>query len=170
MDFGKGTLGRPSKTVKIRVRDMREFLYGDGALGQGDRLVYQYSECSQPAASGQLNFGVTRIRPGLLGKDFDFTRGHYHSNPNAAEVYFVLRGRGILLTQTRGGETAEIELEPGRAVYIPPGWGHRAVNSGRTELIYAYVYPSDAGHSYQESKEKAFRRRVVSNRGAAKLS
>jgi glucose-6-phosphate isomerase len=158
----------PSKRTIVRLRDLLPFLRRMDFTAKDteqDRIIYWYYECSQLNESGQLNFGITKITPGVIGQHYHFTRGHFHANPNAGEVYLTAKGEGILLTQNRTGKTKEINLKAGSIAYISPGWAHRAVNTGDRDLVYFYTYPADAGHDYSLGERDGFKKIVVRRNG-----
>lgn len=160
----KGSMTSPAKRTIVRLRDLRPFLRRRDLIvkdAEADRIIYWYYECSQLNESGQLNFGITTITPGIIGDEYHFTRGHYHTNPNAGEVYLTTKGEGILLTQSTNGKTREINLNPGLTAYISPGWAHRAVNTGDQDLVYFYSYPANAGHDYSLVEKDGFKKLVV---------
>jgi glucose-6-phosphate isomerase len=58
------------------------------------------------------------------------------------------------------------ELRPGRAVYVPPRWAHRSINTGPNEdLITFFIYPSHAGHNYSTIEQRGFRKRIIERDG-----
>ena len=57
------------------------------------------------------------------------TEEHYH--PRAEEIYYVLRGRGLMTLQ---GERREVR--PGDGILIPPGTRHRIRNIGQEPLVF----------------------------------
>jgi mannose-6-phosphate isomerase-like protein (cupin superfamily) len=57
------------------------------------------------------------------------TQAHFH--PHSEEIYYVLRGQGILKIE---GE--EISLISGHAVAIAPGARHQVENRGTQELVF----------------------------------
>ena len=50
------------------------------------------------------------------------------------EIYIVMRGRGQFMLGDR-----VVDLEPGTAVYVSPGVGHRAINTGDEEMELYWV-------------------------------
>ena len=83
------------------------------------------------------------------------TKGHFHLR-ETAEIYFCLSGQGYLLTQNNQGEVHTVQMNSGVLGYIPPGWGHRTLNTGPEEFVFLAVYPADAGHNYRVIEEKGF--------------
>lgn len=131
------------------------------ALRAGDPVVYETFEPPIPEAPGHLICGVTVLHPGTVGAEFFMTRGHYHVHRQTAEVYHVLEGTGYLLLQREDGAARAVPLAPGDLVYVPPGWGHRSVNTAATPLLLLYVFPGDAGHDYEAAQATGFRYTVV---------
>ena len=156
----------------VKLSDMREFFADRDAvervLSRRDPKIYEYREFTPGEGPGHLSVGITVIYPGKVGREYYMTRGHFHLK-DTAEYYYCIAGRGILLLQSRSGEVACAELRAGTVAYIPPGWGHRAVNVGKRRLAFLYVYSSDSGHDYGVIKEKGFARIVVEERGRPRL-
>lgn len=55
-------------------------------------------------------------------------------HPDSEEIYYVVRGTGVFVL----GE-AEHPVESGTAVYVAPGAGHRARNTGEEEMELFWV-------------------------------
>ena len=86
-----------------------------------------------------LRYDITQISPGLIGKEFVKTIGHYHKDLSS-EIYEVLSGEAIFLFQkiSSGGEADEIYLirvGVGQKVIVPSGYGHITINPGKDFLI-----------------------------------
>ena len=78
-----------------------------------------------------LSFGLTVIQPGTIDGEYYMTKGHFHAaQQDGDEVYLGVSGNGLLLLQSRQGESREIELTPGAILYTPLAWAHRTVNVG----------------------------------------
>lgn len=135
---------------------------------RGDVIVYEYYERTFGESGGHVNFGLTVMYPGKVGREYFMTRGHFHEK-EAAEVYVGLRGEGYILMQTRDGKVEANVLGPETVVYVPPGYGHRTVNTGEEKLVFFFAYPSDAGHDYEVVREKGFAKLVVEENGRPKL-
>ena len=73
---------------------------------------------------------------------------HQHQKAECAETYFGLSGEGILLLESPDGDVEVREIRAGIMVYVPPYWIHRSVNTGNTDLVFLFNYPSDAGQDY----------------------
>ena len=56
------------------------------------------------------------------------------------------------------------EIRAGIMVYVPPYWIHRSVNTGNTDLVFLFNYPSDAGQDYGIiERNRGMRKRVVTD-------
>jgi len=174
LDLKSGIIKSFKKRVQVKLSVLREF-FNDGEavdhiLSSGeDPVVYEYFEHSQPEVEGQMNFGVTTVYPGKVGKEYHLTRGHYHAKEHAAELYMGLTGEGIMMMQTKDGEVAHLPIRPGDVVYVPPFWAHRTVNVGKEKLSFFYAYPSDAGHDYEVIRQKGFAKLVIEEKGQPKV-
>jgi glucose-6-phosphate isomerase, archaeal len=137
-------------------------------LAQDDCLLYEVYEEHRPEVDGELTHGVSIIHPGKVGDEYFMTKGHFHARLATAEVYYCLAGEGRMVMETPEGECSVVELRPGRALYVPPRWAHRSVNTGRdADLIMYWVYPADAGHDYGSIEKQGFRKLVVERAGQA---
>jgi len=96
-----------------------------------------------------LSIGMSTMRPGKIGEEYFMTRGHLHSKMEAEELYFGLKGRGVLLMDDLHGRSEAVGITPGVAVHVPGGWVHRSVNVGDENFSTLFCYPSDAGQDYQ---------------------
>jgi len=130
-----------------------------------DPLVYEVYEMRRPEVAGELLHGITIIRPGLVGDEFFMTKGHYHAVRETAEIYYCLRGRGLLMLETEMGDWAAEEFEPGRVVYAPPCWAHRSINTGTEDLVVFFAYPGHAGHDYAAIQKRGFQKTVMHRNG-----
>ena len=69
----------------------------------------------EDSASGKIESGITILYPGCR------TKGHTH--PDREEVYFFLRGKGVM-----GVEDQKFEVEAGDTFYVKPGPFHTTQN------------------------------------------
>ncbi len=131
-----------------------EGLYRDdaafrSALESDDGEPVYWVESSTPDTEpGALTVGISVLKPGRVGDEFAMTRGHIHAQHSAAELYYGLSGRGVMLMETVDGRTSAIEITPGVAVHVPGHWIHRSVNVGDEPFTTLFCYPSDAGQDY----------------------
>lgn len=98
---------------------------------------------------------ITVWEAGTVGGEYIKTYGHYHVG-DLDETYWVLIGEGIILQQKLVEENGVpqpdrveffkvIPVKPGDSVYMPPGHGHLAVNTGKTYFVTADDSPVDFG-------------------------
>ena len=135
-------------------------------LAINDQLLYEVYELLVPAVAGELLHGVSILHPGKVGSEYFMTKGHFHTVLETGEVYYCLRGTGMLVMETPEGESSVLELAAGRVLYVPPRWAHRSVNTHATEdLITFFIYPGNSGHDYGTIEQKGFRKLVVEQDG-----
>lgn len=169
---GKTGIAPYQVRTERRLSDLREHfldrnLVEDTLSREENPVIYEVYEIPQKPIDGSLNVGCTIMRSGKIGSEYYFTKGHYHNKEAASELYMGLKGEGIILMQNRKGEARDLKLKPNNAVYIPPGYAHRTVNVGSSQLVFLAIYPSDAGHNYESILETGFSRVVVEKDGRA---
>lgn len=144
--FANGPLIR--KTT--RVADLHAvFSDNDAWLGSDpQQSVYDVEMFDSPSGEGALYVGVTHLHAGKIGNEFFMTRGHFHQRREQGEVYFGLRGCGLLLLQTESGDARLERVTPGSVHIIPPFTAHRLINTADETLSALAVWPSVAGHDY----------------------
>ncbi|MEM3716000.1 MAG: glucose-6-phosphate isomerase family protein [Candidatus Bathyarchaeia archaeon] len=152
-----------------RLADLREYFSDkravEDALSKGENpLIYVVYEISRKT-EGELNVGCTIIYPGKVGDEYYFTKGHFHVKEATSEVYIGMSGEGLILMQDKEGRVFIEEIKPETIVYIPPGLAHRSVNTGRTELVFLAIYPSDSGHDYETIRKRGFAKLIVERDG-----
>ncbi len=131
-------------------------------LAQDDALLYEVYEIRRPELSGELLHGLSIVHPGRVGSEYYMTKGHFHSVLETAEVYYCLRGEGMMVMETPEGDWAVERLCPHSVLYVPPRWAHRSVNTGQDEdLVTFFIYPGNAGHDYGSIERQGFRKLVV---------
>lgn len=135
-------------------------------LEHDDRLIYEVYEVERPHAAGELLHGLSVLHPGKVGDEYFMTKGHFHSVLETGEIYYCLKGEGVMVMETPEGDWSVEELRPGRVLYVPPRWAHRSVNTGSSEeLVTFFVYPGNAGHDYGTIERQGFRKLVVEQDG-----
>ncbi len=171
VDFDRETgLSRKVGTGKRYLSQMKgmfadEQAYGS-ALAGADPLVYEFHGIAVPETPGDLAFGCSILNPGKVGDEYYFTKGHFHSLLDTAEVYYCLKGHGYMLLENTGGDWSAQEMRPGLSVYVPKGYAHRSINvSGNEQLITFFVFRADAGHDYGAIEKKGFRKLLVEGNG-----
>ena len=165
VDPRSGAIPTARVVLERRLSDLRGlFADADAETGmlETNPLVYRVFETEEnEAVAGQLRFSTTVIEPGRVGREFFFTKGHYHALSDRAELYYGVSGEGLLLLQTPDGEISAQPMRPGAAAFVPPHWGHRTVNTGPEPFSFLAVYPADAGYDYGSIAERGFSSLVV---------
>lgn len=156
--------------IERRLSSMRgQFLDQEAynaMLEQEDSLLYEVYEIKRPEVSGELLHGLSVVHPGKVGDEYYMTKGHFHTVLETAEVYYCLKGEGVMVMETPEGEWAVEPLRPNSVLYVPPRWAHRSVNTSLTEdLVTFFVYPGHAGHDYGTIETQGFRKLVVERDG-----
>ncbi len=135
---------------------------------------------------GKEKRNVTVWETGTVGSEYIKTYGHYHLG-KLDETYWILAGEGIALLQKLADPTVSdviedfkaIPVKPGDSVYMPPGYGHLLVNTGKTWFITEdnspVAGPDDSasmpGHADYETvkKMRGFAYYVVEKNGTPTL-
>jgi len=129
----------------------------------GDPTAYEVIDYRK--AESDLSFGTTIMSPGKIAGEYFMTRGHYHERPECGEAYYTQSGEGLLLLESRTGETRTVEMRPGICAFIPPDWAHRSINTGTEKLVFVWFCATDAGHDYGEILTRGMRKIVVERDG-----
>ncbi len=169
LNFKTGDLTPHDRTNVRKLSDMKGMFLDtkeeSRILEEDDPIIYSFSEKILPEQNGHLQLATTSIRPGKIGEEYFMTKGHYHRRPDTSEAYLGLEGEGMLLMQTEKGDFEAFAIRPGIIAYIPPFWGHRMVNTGKTPFVFFAVYPGDAGHNYGEIERTGFVKILVERGG-----
>ena len=129
-------------------------LYRDDAayqqlLAEDDgRPVYWVESSRTEEGPGGLITGISVLEPGTVGEEYAMTRGHLHAVSDRSELYIGLSGRGVMILDTLDGRSEVVDVEPGKAVYVPGHWVHRSANVGRERFSTLFCYAADAGQDY----------------------
>lgn len=107
---------------------------------------------------GSRKRNITVWETGTVGGEYIKTYGHYHVG-NLDETYQILEGEGVALLQKMAEENGTpipdvieefkaVVVKAGDSVYMPSGYGHLVVNTGKTWLVTADDSPVEgAGDS-----------------------
>ncbi len=118
-------------------------------LERGDALIYTVTSVEYSPTEGQLTYGISKILPGKIGREYFMTKGHFHAWRAAAEIYICLAGQGqIILENESDGRVQMLPLLPDSVVYVPGYTAHRTANTGASPLVFFGIYPAQAGHDY----------------------
>lgn len=158
-----------AKTTKRTLSQMKEMFCDREAaeklLETEDPLIYEFHELGCPERAGDLAFGTTILYPGRVGSEYYMTKGHFHTVLETAEVYYTLDGEGFMVLEDPSGDTMELALSKGQAVYVPRSYAHRTVNTGEKPLILFYTFAADAGHDYGTIETKGYHKLIVEKDG-----
>jgi glucose-6-phosphate isomerase len=160
--------------IKRHLSDMQGMFHDEDAyrdlMKKGDLLLYEVLELLRPEDAGELLSGLSILHPGIVGNEYYMTKGHFHTVLDTAEIYYCLKGEGMMVMETPEGDWSVEKLIPGNVLYVPPRWAHRSVNTSPTEdLITFFVYPGNAGHDYGSIKEQGFRKLVIEGAGGPEI-
>ena len=167
VDLEKGELTGTGSCYQKRFRDLAGLYADSGAFEDrartsGDEVVYEVTDHHPSARAGDLITGVTRMSPGKVGNEYFMTRGHIHAVSDRPELYFGLKGTGLMLMESVDGETRIAEISPHVACYVPPFWIHRSVNVGNDDLVMLFCYPADSGQDYNIiQRSNGLKQRVI---------
>ncbi|MBN2157276.1 MAG: glucose-6-phosphate isomerase [Candidatus Lokiarchaeota archaeon] len=139
-------------------------------LDQQDSLIYEFYELGIPKTPHHLAYGTTILYPGKVGNEYFMTKGHFHQKLATAEVYYCIKGHGMLLMENPMGNVEIQKFSPGIAVYVPPNYAHRSINTSSSgPLISFFAFRADAGHDYKTIETKGFRKLIVEQDGKPKV-
>lgn len=150
-DVGRleGSNGRYEKVLSDLEGLYRDTDAYQAQLAQDDGRPVYWVEASQTEdGPGGLITGISVLEPGRIGAEYAMTRGHLHAVADRSELYVGLAGQGVIVLEALDGRTEVVDVEPGRAVYVPGHWVHRSVNVGRERLSTLFCYAADAGQDY----------------------
>lgn len=142
-----------SEKVYVREAEPKKELY----------YMYRYFEANKDKAifeENDLEYDITVINNGTVGKEYIKTKGHYHAlvpktTISYPELYEVITGQIEYLVQTKPNKNKEtdvviIKAKKGDKIVIPPGFGHVSINVGETVAVSSNVQKRDlpAGSDY----------------------
>ncbi|MFC1975084.1 glucose-6-phosphate isomerase [Chloroflexota bacterium] len=170
----EATMSRYDNHITRRLSSMKGQYADNNAyeamLEQEDVLLYEVYETKRPEVAGELLNGLSIVHPGKIGREYFMTKGHFHTVLETAEVYYCLKGEGMMVMETPEGDWAVEELRPGKVLYVPPRWAHRSVNTGSDEdLVTFFIYPGHSGHDYGTIEAQGFCKLVIEEKGQPKI-
>ena len=96
------------------------------------------------------------------------TRGHLHAIIDRPELYYGLKGVGLMLMESPDGESRTLEIRRNTACYVPPYWIHRSMNLGEGDFVMLFCYPADSGQDYDIiERSNGMRLRIVDDGSGA---
>jgi glucose-6-phosphate isomerase, archaeal len=139
------------------------------AIAGGDPAVYEIRHANFVTRNSDMALGVSTIFPGTVGDEYHMTKGHIHVRDDQPEIYYCVRGSGLLLLDDLAGDFQAVPFNTGTIVHIPPQYAHRVVNTGADVLIFVSAFHLAAGHDYAPVKERGFACRVCQVNGKPEL-
>ncbi len=136
------------------------------AKARNFELYYMYRDLFLSLKDGEclreqgLRYDITIIPPGMIGREFIKTAGHYHPlAPNSSvtypELYEVLEGQALYLLQKEDlTDVVAIDAEEGDKVIVPPNYGHITINPSNKTLKMSNFVARDFSSLYEPFKLK----------------
>ena len=128
---------------------MLEYFPPDALSAERDPVIYEVFDWPGSGLPTDLMVTVTAIHPGAVGGLAHHTKGHFHKDPDGAEIVVGMVGIGLLELVNRAYERRTIDLSPGTYATVEPGWAHRVVNPSDSPLLYLSVSSVHIGHDYE---------------------
>lgn len=161
-------LNIPIKPSIRKPEEMKDVAYDPSSLDQiKEPLYYMYRdiwslcpECDRLCKRHMLRYDITIIRPGLMGKEYYKTVGHFHpinkdKNVTYPELYEIISGKALFLAQEMHGKGFQVIIaNKGEHALIPYNHGHVTVNVGNEPLIMGNLVASTFDSEYGPVKEK----------------
>jgi glucose-6-phosphate isomerase len=132
-------------------------------LIKSNPLIYEYWEMEYNGPGNGISFGMTRIQPGQVGKEYYFTKGHYHADGLGDEIHITLNGQGMALLMDKEGHTTFMDMQQGKMCYYPGNLAHRTINTGLEPLIFVGIWPPNIIHDYGTIADQGFPKLVVAS-------
>lgn len=146
--------------IQPQIRDffsMRNYLKDPGSTYWRKDVYHMYRDMALPEHAeaihaANLEYDITVIPPGTIGREYVKTVGHYHPYKSGTtvrypEIYEVLYGKVFWLFQSasedleRLKEVYIISAERGEKVVVPQGFGHVSINPTEDVLVMANWQP-----------------------------
>ena len=131
---GQATLPRQKKIVECTGVYKNE-----AALAEhGDELAYWVINQNfnrENYVKGNLQWGITYIRPFTVDGECAMTSGHYHGDSDCDEYYYTLKGEGYLLFWDGKDEFYAEKMFKGSLHYINGHYAHRIINTSDDEIL-----------------------------------
>ncbi len=140
-------------TPEIRaIKDMGSVLYDKEWQKTADpdtELYYMYRGLKE---KNNLRYDITVIFPLMLGKEFNKTKGHTHTN-ECGEIYIVLEGEAIFLLQKEKNDIIEdvyaVKAKQGEVCIVPSLYSHITINPATKTLKMANWVDKEMKNSYK---------------------
>ena len=164
LEFG-GKLKEPDIR---RLYDMSDVIFDQEwlASAQNFELYYMYRDLYLTRADRDrlldqgLRYDITVIPPGMLGREYIKTAGHYHPSPPGGrvsypEIYEVLEGEALYLLQKQDlSYVVAVNASSGDKVLVPPDYGHITINRSNKTLKMANFVAREFSSLYEPYRQK----------------
>jgi len=137
---------KPDKLIVIKLKDLTDYLSVPSKQIKVNFVIYKVWRRKQAG----IEYSLTCINPGKIGKQHFMTRGHLHRKPYL-EILIPVSGKGVFVT-VESGKVKVIQLKPNQVYVLPFGF-HRTVNLSKKPLIFLTVQRAGAGHDYAKARE-----------------
>src|SRR5262245_28599595 len=112
IDGKTGQISPETGRYAKRLSDLKELFQDKAATEaliaeQADPVIYVVVEYRKEGSD--IFFGTTTMEPGSVGGEFFMTRGHFHKRRDMGEVYYTQSGNGVLLLESRDGQTEAVK-------------------------------------------------------------
>ena len=168
IDLENGTIKDAAEIIVRRLSDMQGHYQDQASVSElllEDPILYRVYLTTPPDHEYRWRTAMSVIEPGKVGAEYYMTKGHFHKDQQAPEVYLTLLGEGKIIMLTHNNQTETQPMHPGAINYIPGGWAHRTINTGDTPLAFFAVWPADAGHDYAGVADHGFPLLVLEENG-----
>lgn len=152
------------------LREMQSVIFDKDWLRTADLdqpLYLMYRDCVLPhdkkiAQEIEVRYDITVLLPVRLGREYNKTKGHYHSEYKPGlcypELYQVLEGQAHVLLQRRSGATISdvvlVIAQEGQIVLVPPNYGHITINPSEKTLKMANWVSTRVQSFYEPFEQK----------------
>ncbi len=167
-DYLNGVIeGQEVITSTKILKDARHFYECDDKKLSDDTVMYEVYMYSQGNSKqrGNLNWGLTVMKPVYVNGECNMTRGHFHEDLDCAEFYFGLGGEGLLLLMDDANHCWAEKVEVGSVHHIDGTIAHRLINTGNEEFKVGACWNTTAGHDYERIEDHPFTVRVYKKEG-----
>ncbi|MEM4414320.1 MAG: glucose-6-phosphate isomerase family protein [Candidatus Caldarchaeum sp.] len=152
------------------LREMQSVVFDKDWLRTADLdqpLYLMYRDCVLPhdkkiAQELSVRYDITVLLPVRLGREYNKTKGHYHSEYKPGlcypELYQVLEGQAHVLLQKRFSDTISdvtlVVAQEGQIVLVPPNYGHITINPSEKILKMANWVSTKVQSFYEPFEQK----------------
>ncbi len=162
-DFKNGKIHGDEVVTSVKLlKDARHFYKSNDATLSDDTIMYEVYMYTQnnPKQVGNLNWGMTVMKPVYVNGECNMTRGHFHEDLECAEFYFGIGGEGLLMLMDENFNCTAQRVCEGSVHHIDGKIAHRLINTGETDFKVGACWPTTAGHDYKRIEEGPFTQRI----------